>query len=1137
MKVALKNATIPKFGEEVIWSGINGSCRSLAIAQILSGNNSCCLIITNSNDESIAVINELNFFIRDNIDVLHLPDVETLPYDTEPPHAEVISVRAEILSRLSRINERQFILVTSIHSALRLLPNQSHWSDHIQIHVGDQFNKIKVIEKLLDLGYRQTEAVNSRGEFCFNNEIFDIVPYGGSHSCRLTVNNEKISSIKKLSLSTQLSSKNIESISLLTSREFSFDFSARQRFVSTWKEYFGPESTRDDIYRSVRDGKLISGLESYHPFFNQSISLFDLLPKDCKVIQCQGVNKTARDYEASIDARFSEVTNFRTINTVKPEDLWLSFSRLKEAAKEMGSIVLCNSSESASINIGSKETYFERKESVDSAIEMLEPWIEKVKNVIYCMSSDARREEMDFICDMLDQSPEWITDWSQLSESKATSAIALASIEKGFYLPDSSLLVITEREIFGQPIFQKVEIEDSANIEFNRYKDLQTVKVGDPLVHLKYGVGRFNGLVSLDYFGIKREFLTIKYADDGILYVKMEELDYVSRYSGINKEKAPLDSVGSEKWVRGLKSSFTDIKSTAQNLMRIHAEKEVKIGISMGETDHRYEKFCAEFPFQETRDQLAATNDIINDLQSNRPMDRIVCGDVGFGKTEVAMRAAFHAVASGYQVALMVPSTILAHQHYESFKQRFSSFPFKIECMTRFASKTEEKATLKKLSTGEINILIGTHRIIQSDVKYRKLGLLIIDEEHRFGVKQKEKLREMRTDMNLLSMTATPIPRTLSMSMHGIRDLSTITTPPAKRLSIRTSVNRTSNNVIKEAISREILRSGQVFYVHNSIETIEDAADNIRCLFPNIKVAVAHAKMSETMLEDVMAKFYSRKYDVLVCTTIIETGIDVPNANTIIIEKANEFGLAQLHQLRGRVGRSTKQAYAYLCTSTTNLSPDAEKRLNAMVDANSLGEGFMLANHDLEIRGAGEILGEKQSGHIQAIGFQLYMRLLERAIEILKAGQSITGDFKDQLHVDVELSCSSLIPNDYISSQALRLSFYKRIASVEDQSSLDAIHDEIIDRFGPVPKLLKDHLNLAAVKFGLSKDGVIKVFADDNGGYIQFEPENFVAKSKYNLLAITKEDLFDLKNGDKLHFNLPTKSLEERIELIAELTK
>lgn len=1128
------SATLPDAGTVVDWNNLSGVSKILSITNSISGAPHSVLILTDSNDDAQRVVSEMSFFCNDSESIILLPDTETLPYDLEQPPSELTSSRAAVFHKLTNNPTERMVIVTTVKAAMRRIASKDHWMSHLKLKVSDAVDTNELLVKLSELGYQEATTVLSRGQYSIRGRIIDISPFGSDSSARIIVGEAgHISEIRKLSLSKQLSSEQLDHVMVLSCRELPTTISTRTEFSKNWRAKFGSFRGIDIFESVVNDHVYPGGIESYLPFFTATTTLFDIIPNNYKTVFFEGAEEAASKYEATTIARYEEVSSFRKGFVLEPTELWITKDALLTQCKKNG-FIRVNSGVSG-IDFETEKTTFERAESVEATIDMLTPWVGKAEKVIYCMSSDSRREEMDLICEMLDQSADWASSWEETQTEGSSSFIALANIEKGFYAPSEGILVITEKEIFGQPIFQKNDSSDTINFEYNKFKDFQTLTIGSPLVHLKYGVGRYNGLVSMDYFDVKREYLTIRYAEDALIYVKMEDLDFVSRYSGIDQEKAPLDIVGSERWLKGLTEGFTEIKNVAHRLLQIYSEKEVKIGISMGETDHRYEKFCSEFPFQETDDQLQATNEIISDLQSKKPMDRIVCGDVGFGKTEVAMRAAFHAVSSGYQVALMVPSTILANQHFESFIQRFTSFPYKIECMTRFAKKSEERSVLKSLVSGGVDILIGTHRIIQSDVRYRNLGLLIVDEEHRFGVKQKEALREMRSDMNLLSMTATPIPRTLSMSMHGIRDLSTITTPPAKRLSIRTFVENISDALIKEAITRETMRSGQVFYVHNKIDTIEETADNIRALFPELTVVVAHAKMSEIELEKIMADFYSKNSDVLVCTTIIETGIDVPNANTIIIEKANNFGLAQLHQLRGRVGRSNKQAYAYLTHESSKLSEYAEKRLKAMAEASSLGEGYMLANHDMEIRGAGEILGEKQSGQIQAIGFQLYMRLLERAIDILKSGKEIDGDFKDELHVNVDVNISNLIPENYVTDQATRLSFYKRVASAVGSTEIKGINDELRDRFGPIPDMLVNHILISSIKHGLAKKGISKISASESGGYIEYDPGNITTSDKFNSLAINQPGTYALKNGNLLTFSAQTHGLAERISTIESI--
>ena len=732
--------------------------------------------------------------------------------------------------------------------------------------------------------------------------------------------------------------------------------------------------------------------------------------------------------------------------------------------------------------------------------------------------------------------PKQIKTLSEANQDKFN--LWVSHLEQGFILDEAKLAVITEHEIFGERVQQRQRDKRKAVNPDTLVRNLAELKIGQPVVHLDHGVGRYGGLVTLDTGGLKAEYLLINYANESKLYVPVGSLHLISRYVGGSDETAPLHKLGNESWAKTRQKAAEKIRDVAAELLDVYAQREVKKGFEFKYDREEFQQFAATFPFEETHDQAMAINAVISDMCQPKAMDRLVCGDVGFGKTEVAMRAAFLAVMNHKQVAVLVPTTLLAQQHYENFKDRFANLPVNVEVLSRFKTAKEQKQILENLAEGKVDILIGTHKLIQSDVKFSDLGLLIIDEEHRFGVGQKEKIKQLRANIDILTLTATPIPRTLNMAMNGIRDLSIIATPPARRVSIKTFVRQKDDLIIREAILREILRGGQVYYLHNDVASIENTAEKLTALVPEARVVIGHGQMRERELERVMSDFYHQRYNVLVCSTIIETGIDVPTANTIIIERADNFGLAQLHQLRGRVGRSHHQAYAYLLTPPPKLmTKDAKRRLEALESLDNLGAGFILATHDLEIRGAGELLGNEQSGQIESIGFSLYMELLDAAVKALKEGREPSLEEITHQQAEIELRVPALLPDDYLGDVNMRLSFYKRIAAAESKQELDELKVELIDRFGLLPEATKNLLQIAEMRLMVKPLKVLKIDAGAQGGFIEFSPSAKVDPEKFIKLIQQNPIVYRFDGPLKFKFVKALPENKVRLEFVMDLVK
>ena len=830
-------------------------------------------------------------------------------------------------------------------------------------------------------------------------------------------------------------------------------------------------------------------------------TLFDYLPEKTLFVDMETNQAQGERFYLDAKQRYEhrKVDPMRPL--LPPERLWLNIDAVNHALKNYPKINF--KAEKVRSSVRQKNLSVSALPAITIQSQQKEPlsqlrqFIEHIKgNILFLDETECRRETLLDLLSPLKIKPKQIKTLSEANQDKFN--LWVSHLEQGFILDEAKLAVITEHEIFGERVQQRQRDKRKAVNPDTLVRNLAELKIGQPVVHLDHGVGRYGGLVTLDTGGLKAEYLLINYANESKLYVPVGSLHLISRYVGGSDETAPLHKLGNESWAKTRQKAAEKIRDVAAELLDVYAQREVKKGFEFKYDREEFQQFAATFPFEETHDQAMAINAVISDMCQPKAMDRLVCGDVGFGKTEVAMRAAFLAVMNHKQVAVLVPTTLLAQQHYENFKDRFANLPVNVEVLSRFKTAKEQKQILENLAEGKVDILIGTHKLIQSDVKFSDLGLLIIDEEHRFGVGQKEKIKQLRANIDILTLTATPIPRTLNMAMNGIRDLSIIATPPARRVSIKTFVRQKDDLIIREAILREILRGGQVYYLHNDVASIENTAEKLTALVPEARVVIGHGQMRERELERVMSDFYHQRYNVLVCSTIIETGIDVPTANTIIIERADNFGLAQLHQLRGRVGRSHHQAYAYLLTPPPKLmTKDAKRRLEALESLDNLGAGFILATHDLEIRGAGELLGNEQSGQIESIGFSLYMELLDAAVKALKEGREPSLEEITHQQAEIELRVPALLPDDYLGDVNMRLSFYKRIAAAESKQELDELKVELIDRFGLLPEATKNLLQIAEMRLMVKPLKVLKIDAGAQGGFIEFSPSAKVDPEKF----------------------------------------
>ncbi len=1136
----LRLPPLPSAAGKQHWGNLPGAALSLAIAEATSAGKRFTLLLTADSQTAERLEQELGFFAPE-LDVLHFPDWETLPYDLFSPHQDIISQRVDTLYRLPEV--RRGVLVVPITTALhRLAPTRFLLGSSLVLDVGQKLDVEQMRLRLEAAGYRCVDTVYEHGEFAVRGALIDLFPMGSDQPYRIDLFDDEIETLRTFDPETQRSVDKVDSIRLLPAREFPLDKKAVTDFRGRFRERFDVDFRRCPIYQDLASGITPAGIEYYLPlFFEETATLFDYLPTDTQVFSLPGIEQAAEQFWADVRNRYEERRVDPERPLVPPAELFLPvedcFARLK------GSPRLVLSQEDLEPGVGRER--FSARALPDLAIQAkateplaaLRRFLDEFPGrVLFSAESAGRREVLLEMLARLKVRPQEVEGWPAFIASDQRLAITIAPLDEGLLLDDPGIALIAESPLFGQRVMQRRRRERRGDAGDNVIKNLAELREGAPVVHIDHGVGRYLGLITLEIDDQAAEFLALQYAEDAKLYVPVASLHLIARYTGSDDALAPLHRLGSEAWQKAKRKAAEQVRDVAAELLDIYARRAAREGYAFKDPKADYATFSAGFPFEETPDQQAAIEAVLADMLAPKPMDRLVCGDVGFGKTEVAMRAAFVAVHSGRQVAVLVPTTLLAQQHYNSFRDRFADWPVTVEVMSRFKSAKEVEGAAQQLAEGKIDIIIGTHKLLQDDVRFKNLGLAIIDEEHRFGVRQKEQLKSLRSEVDILTLTATPIPRTLNMAVAGMRDLSIIATPPARRLSVRTFVMERQNTAIKEALLRELLRGGQVYYLHNEVATIEKCAAELAELVPEARIAVGHGQMRERELEQVMSDFYHKRFNVLVASTIIETGIDVPSANTIVIERADKFGLAQLHQLRGRVGRSHHQAYAYLLTPPRKqMTPDAEKRLEAIANAQDLGAGFVLATHDLEIRGAGELLGEGQSGQIQAVGFTLYMEMLERAVKAIRKGEQPNLEQPLGGGPEINLRVPALIPEDYLPDVHARLILYKRIASAADEDGLKELQVEMIDRFGLLPEPTKHLVRLTLLKLQAEKLGIRKVDAGPQGGRIEFAADTCVDPLVLIKLIQGQPKRYKFEGATQFKFQVPMERPEERFNTLEAL--
>ena len=1135
------------------WGQLAGCSDALAICESARDHKGLTLVITRSTDDAIRLEQAIRFFLNlppeedgaaiteDGLELLSLPDWETLPYDLFSPHQDITSRRIRTLHRLP--STRHGILVVPARTLMhRLAPPSYLQGNTLLLKVGQNLDIDSWRMQLEAAGYHHAENVYEHGEYAVRGAILDIYPMGSNLPYRIDLFDDEIETLRTFDPETQRSIDRIEQIELLPAHEFPWHKDARSGFRNRWFEHFPNADKEAPVYQDVSNGITPPGIEYYLPlFFDETATLFDYLPASTLVFTADGLNDAVAAFDAETRARHEDRRHDRLRPILPPSELFLLqdevFGQLKPYPRVTCAPDPVEGAGSANCHAEALPDVAMDGRAADPAGRLKRFIKEFPGRVLICAESSGRREAL--IENLGDHKLKLatVTGWQEfLEKSDATLAITIAPMEQGMVLPEQNLALITETALFGERVLQRRRREKPTEVDDHGYRDLSELRIGSPVVHIDHGVGRYKGLETITAGGQADEFLMLEYAGGSKLYVPVSSLHLISRYAGTDEEHAPLHKLGTDRWSNAKQKALEKIRDTAAELLDVYARREARKGFQFEDPKEAYRAFAAGFPFEETPDQQVAIQSVFEDMTGERPMDRLVCGDVGFGKTEVAMRAAFLATWSGKQVAVLVPTTLLAQQHYESFRDRFSDTPVTVELLSRFRSGAQTTKAIAAIEEGKADIVIGTHKLLQGDIKFKNLGLVIIDEEHRFGVQQKEKLKSLRAEVDMLTLTATPIPRTLNMAMGHLRDLSIIATPPARRLSVKTFVRQRDESMVKEAILREILRGGQVYFLHNDVSTIEKTAEDLRRLIPEARVGVAHGQMRERQLEQIMSDFYHKRFNVLVCTTIVETGIDIPSANTIIIERADKFGLAQLHQLRGRVGRSHHQAYAYLLTPPPkSISTDAKKRLDAISEAQDLGAGFMLATHDLEIRGAGELLGEEQSGQIESIGFTLYMQLLDEAVKAIREGRTPNAELPLSHGTEMNLRIPALIPDDYLPDVHNRLMLYKRIASVQNEEELKELQVEMIDRFGLLPEPAKNLVNQTRLRLKADALGIVKV--DAGKEWVRLE---FGASTPVDPLVLVKKvqsapDTYRLEGANSFRFRLNDDSTSGKLDAISAM--
>ncbi len=1124
------------------WGQAYGCAPALVIGEYQASQRKPILVIVPSVVEAESLEAQLNFFCHADCRIGLLPDPETLPYDSFSPHADLISRRMSVLAQLLS-GQLDICVVATPTLAYRLPPLDYLERFSLSLTIGQQLDLADLQARLENSGYERVSQVSQHGEYAVRGSLIDLYPVGLEQPVRIDFFDQEVDSLRHFDPDSQLSGAALESLEMLPAREFAVTPDAIREFRNRFRERFEGNPGATLIYSEVSENRFPGGIENYLPLFHETTaSVWDYLSDECVVISTEDFSAVATQCWDDIAQRYEQLRHDIERPALKPEELFcsaddhgrylFSHTHINLLARELPE--LPDDGPDCNLAATIAPAVMVNTHSSEPAAALFSYLQTHKGRLLIAAESAGRRELLGEILTSHELAASQVSDWQDFLSSNTSLGLTIAPLEHGVSLPDAGITIIAEQELFGsRPQRRKSRRVRDPYAVLN---DLTDLNPGTPVVHLDYGVGRYCGLSHLEIDAVPGDFLTIEYAGGDRLHVPVGSLQLISRYTGSAPENAPLHRLGTDQWERAKKKAADQIRDVAVELLDLYASREARTGRSWRVNPLDYERFAAGFPFELTEDQATAIDATLEDLHRTQSMDRLVCGDVGFGKTEVALRAAFVATMGGAQVAILAPTTLLAQQHYQTFIDRFADWPVNIEVLSRFRTAREIRTVLEGLRNGKVDIVIGTHKLLQPGIEFDRLGLVIVDEEHRFGVRQKEQLKKLRTEVDILTLTATPIPRTLNMAMGELRDLSLIATPPESRLSVKTFVTEWKDSLLREACQRELKRGGQVYFVHNRIEDIEKQTRRLKEIMPDAKIRIAHGQMRELELEQIMADFYHRRFHILACTAIIESGLDIPSANTIIINRADRFGLAQLHQLRGRVGRSHHKAFALLLTPPQNtLTADAKKRLTAIEAMEDLGAGFVLATHDLEIRGAGELLGEQQTGQIQQIGFSLYTEMLGQAVDAMRRGETPDIDQTRALGPELNLHLPALLPEDYMPDIQMRLVLYKRIASAPDAASLRELKIELIDRFGLLPLPTVNLFRQTALRLQAASLGIRKIEAWPQGVTVEFSTGGAVDPALLVRLIQEEPECFSLDPRQRLRMQAELIEPDARFAAVEQL--
>jgi transcription-repair coupling factor (superfamily II helicase) len=1116
-----------------------GSADALLLARFAQPGRLTAIVSADPADTQ-RLADELPFFAP-GLRIAVFPDWETLPYDSFSPHQDLISERLATLWRLLSLKDVDVVLLPATTALTRLAPPAFMAATTFQFKQKDRLDETALRSQLTLAGYQHVSQVVSPGEYAVRGGLIDLFPMGSPVPYRIDLFDNEIDSIRTFDPDSQRSLYPVPEVRLLPGREFPMNDAARTTFRARWREKLEGDPTKSRIYKDLGAGIATAGIEYYLPlFFEHTATLFDYLGANAALVLHGEIDETLNRFWTDTRERHRFLQHDPERPILAPEEIFLKVEEFFALTQPQATLALRGAAPvdwarplpDVAVDRGTTEPLAALERHIDTT----------AARVLIVAESEGRRESLlELLRDHRIEVPS-VDSLAEFEGSDEKVSIAAAPLAAGFHWQRDDgaapIQFITETELFATaPSSRRRRKQEQVSNVDALIKDLSELKVGDPVVHINHGIGRYVGLIHIDLGDGSSEFLHLEYSEKATLYVPVAQLHLIGRYTGVSAEEAPLHRLGSGQWEKAKRKAAEQVRDTAAELLNLYARRAAREGHAHRYSAHDYEAFAASFGFEETPDQRAAIHAVIQDLVSPKPMDRLVCGDVGFGKTEVALRAAFVSVIGGKQVAILAPTTLLAEQHYQNIVDRFGKWPVKVAELSRFRSGKEISAALEGIEAGTIDIVVGTHKLLSKDVKFKRLGLLVIDEEHRFGVRHKEAIKAMRADVDVLTLTATPIPRTLGMALEGLRDLSVIATAPQRRLSIKTFVRNESSGTIREAVLRELKRGGQVYFLHNEVETIGHRRDKLAELLPEARIAIAHGQMPERELERVMRDFVAQRHNLLLCSTIIETGIDVPTANTIIMSRADKFGLAQLHQLRGRVGRSHHQAYAYLLVpDVEGLTKQAAQRLEAIQQMEDLGSGFYLAMHDLEIRGAGEVLGENQSGNMMEVGFQLYNDMLAEAVRSLKNGRE--PDLLSPLAAttEINLHAPALLPDAYCGDVHTRLNLYKRLATAAKPEQIDALLEEITDRFGKLPTQGQTLFDTHRLRVLAKPYGVIKIDAAPRLMVIAFRPNPPIDALRI-IELVQKNRHIKLAGNDKLRIERETPEAKDRAQLIRDVLR